>query len=66
MGLHVLNHSTQFLAVYVLLGSAHFLTKDSLNAPTVTLGEGGKFIQLTLIVLNIGTNSGKDTNSFHI
>jgi hypothetical protein len=66
MGLHVLDHSAQFLALDVLLGSAYLLAENSLNAPTITLGKGGKFIYLTLIVLNVGTHSGKDADSIHI
>jgi hypothetical protein len=65
MGLHVLDHSTQFLTFGVLLGSAYLLAENSLNAPTITLGEDGKFIHLTLVVLNVGTNSGKNTNLIH-
>jgi hypothetical protein len=65
MVLNILDHTTQFLAVCVLLGSANLLTEDSLNTPTISLGEGGKFIHLAVVLLNAGTHSGEYANSIH-
>ena len=62
IGLHVLDHTAQFLAFGILLNSAHFLAENSRNAPTISLSEGSKFIDLTLVVLNVGADSGKNTN----